>query len=252
MRSVRVIPALLLKNNGLVKTVKFKNPVYIGDPINAIKIFNEKEVDELVFLDMEITRTGGEPDYKLLQEFASEAFFPLAYGGGISRLEQAKRIFRIGVEKIVLSSAAISNPELVKEIASHAGSSSVVVCIDVKKSVLGTHKIFNRNGEKLQNPNPFDMAKSMQELGAGEIIVNSVDLDGTMSGYDYELIRKMKDAVTIPVVALGGAGSLRDFKRAAESGASAVAAGSFFVFFGKLKGVLITYPSSRNLDSTFQ
>ena len=252
MRSVRVIPVLLLRNNGLVKTVKFKDPVYIGDPINAIKIFNEKEVDELVFLDMEVTKNGGEPDYQLLQEFASEAFFPLAYGGGIHTLEQAKRIFRIGVEKIVLSSSAISDPKLVREIADFSGSSSVVVCIDVKKSLFGAHKIFPRNGQKLDNPDPFDMAKSMEQLGAGEIIVNSVDLDGTMLGYDYELIKKMKKVVGIPVVSLGGAGSLSDFKRAVESGASAVAAGSFFVFFGKLKGVLITYPSSRDLDATFE
>jgi cyclase len=252
MRSVRVIPALLLKNSGLVKTVKFKEPVYIGDPINAIKIFNEKEVDELVFLDMEITQKGREPDYKLLQEFASEAFFPLAYGGGVSTLDQAKRIFRIGVEKIVLSSAAISNPQLVREISDYSGSSSVVVCIDVKKSLFGAHKIFPRNGQKLENSDPFDMAKAMEDLGAGEIIVNSVDLDGTMAGYDYGLIGKMSEAVSIPVVALGGAGSLGDLKHAVESGASAVAAGSFFVFFGKLKGVLITYPSSSDLDSTFE
>lgn len=251
MRSLRVIPVLLLKNNGLVKTVKFKNPVYVGDPINAIKIFNEKEVDELVFLDMEVTQKGGEPDYKLLQEFASEAFFPLAYGGGIRTLDQAKRIFRIGVEKIVLSSAAISNPSLVREIANYAGSSSVVICIDIKKTLFGAYNIFHRNGQKLENSNPFDMAKSMEGLGAGEIIVNSVDLDGTMSGYDCELIKKMSEVVSVPVVALGGAGSLNDLKLAAESGASAVAAGSFFVFFGKLKGVLITYPSTKDLDSAF-
>ena len=251
MRSLRVIPVLLLKNHGLVKTVKFKNPVYVGDPINAIKIFNEKEVDELVFLDMEVTQKGGEPDYKLLQEFASEAFFPLAYGGGIRTLDQAKRIFRIGVEKIVLSSAAISNPSLVREIANYAGSSSVVICIDIKKTLFGAYNIFHRNGQKLENSNPFDMAKSMEGLGAGEIIVNSVDLDGTMSGYDCELIKKMSEVVSVPVVALGGAGSLNDLKLAAESGASAVAAGSFFVFFGKLKGVLITYPSTKDLDSAF-
>jgi len=252
MRSTRVIPALLLKNNGLVKTVKFKDPVYIGDPINAIKIFNEKEVDELCFLDMEITQKRGEPDYKLLREFASEAFFPLAYGGGIRTLEQAKRVFRIGVEKIVLSSAAISNPKLVREIAEYSGSSSVVICIDIKKTLFGSHKIFPRDGQQLDISDPFEFAKTMQELGAGEILINSVDLDGTMRGYDYELIRKMSEAVSIPVVALGGAGSLGDLKRAAENGASGVAAGSFFVFFGKLKGVLITYPLSSVLDSTFE
>ena len=252
MRSTRVIPALLLKNNGLVKTFKFKKPIYVGDPINAIKIFNEKEVDELVFLDIQASKLKREPDYDLLKEFASEAFFPLAYGGGINSVEQAKKIFRIGVEKIVLSSAAISNPKLISEISSYSGSSSVVVCLDIKKSFFGKYKIFNRINQKLVCKDPFDMAMMAEDLGAGEIIINSVDLDGDMNGYDYELIEKMRSKISIPIVALGGAGKLDHFKEAVKRGATAVAAGSFFVFFGKLKGVLITYPTSHDLDNLFK
>lgn len=248
MRRTRVIPTLLMMAGGLVKTKKFTSPTYVGDPTNAIKIFNEKEIDELVFLDIAATREGKEPDYDLIEEFASEAFFPMAYGGGIKTLEQAKRILRIGVEKIVLGDSALRQPELITEIADFAGSSSVVVCLDCKKGTFGKSKVHSYTGFKSMETDAVKIAKAIQSFKAGEIILQAVDRDGMRRGYDIDLISRVCDEVDIPVVALGGANDLDDLARAHAAGASAVSAGSFFVFYGKHQAVLITYPNETELE----
>lgn len=247
MRRTRVIPTLLMMEGGLVKTKKFASPTYVGDPTNAVKIFNEKEIDELAFLDIAATQKSKEPDYDLIEEFASEAFFPLAYGGGINTLEQAKRILRIGVEKIVLGDAALRRPELITEIADFAGSSSVVVCLDCKKGTFGKSKVHSYTGFKGMETDAVEMAKKLQSFKAGEIILQAVDRDGMRSGYDIDLISRVCGEVDIPVVALGGANDLDDLAKAHAAGASALSAGSFFIFYGKHQAVLITYPSETEL-----
>ena len=248
MRRTRVIPTLLMTDGGLVKTKKFADPTYVGDPTNAIKIFNEKEIDELVFLDITATRECREPDYDLIEEFASEAFFPLAYGGGITTLVQAKNILRIGVEKIVLGDAALRQPALITEIADFAGSSSVVVCLDCKKGTFGKSKIYSYTGHTGITTDVAEMAKKIQSFKAGEIILQAVDRDGTRSGYDIDLISRVSKEVDIPVVALGGANDIDDLAKAYFAGASALSAGSFFVFYGKHQAVLITYPNEVELE----
>ena len=248
MRRTRVIPTLLMTDGGLVKTKQFTDPTYVGDPTNAIKIFNEKEIDELVIIDITATIEGREPDYDLIEEFASEAFFPLAYGGGIKTLEQAKRILRIGVEKIVLGDAALRQPALISEIADFAGSSSVVVCLDCKKGTFGKSKTYSYTGLKGIETDAAEMARIIQSFKAGEIILQSVDCDGTRRGYDVDLISRVCKKVDIPVVALGGANSIDDLVKGHSAGASALSAGSFFIFYGKHQAVLITYPSEVELE----
>ena len=248
MRRTRVIPTLLLQDNGLVKTEKFKNAKYVGDPINAIKIFNKKEIDELVFLDIQASRLNKEPDYELIKEFASEAFFPIAYGGGIKNIDQAKKILRIGIEKVVISSSALTNPKLITEIANYAGSSSVVICMDVKRTLFKGHKVVSKNINKSMPDDPAKLIKELVTRGAGEIILHSVDKEGTYTGYDLELITKMSKIVDVPLVALGGARGIDDFKMAVKHGASAVAAGNLFIYFGKHRAVLITYPNEIELE----
>ncbi|WOD12589.1 AglZ/HisF2 family acetamidino modification protein [Pseudomonas sp. NyZ704] len=240
----RIIPCLLIQNRGLVKTVKFKSPVYVGDPVNAIKIFNEKEVDELVLLDIKASELGVEPDYELIAEVAGECFMPVCYGGGIRNLEQAKRIFSSGIEKISLNSAAIEEPNLIRRIADIYGSQSVVVSIDCKKSIFGKYSVMTRSGTKNMKLDPAEWAVTVEGAGAGEIFLNSIDRDGTMRGYDIDLVKAVTSVVSIPVIACGGAGSLQDLVEPIDlAGASAVAAGSLFVFHGKRKAVLINYPS---------
>jgi imidazole glycerol-phosphate synthase subunit HisF len=251
MLKTRVIPCLLLRNGGLVKTVRFKDPTYVGDPINAVRIFNEKEVDELVFLDIGATAAGKGPGFELLNDIASEAFMPFGYGGGISKADQIRRLFALGVEKIVLNTAAEARPELVSEAAALAGSSSVVVSIDVKRSWLGKYSVHTLGGKQDTKRDPVEFAREMQERGAGEILLNSIDRDGTFSGYDLQLIAAVSRAVDIPVVAVGGAGEVRHFREAVDHGASAVSAGSLFVFHGKHKAVLITYPDYTDLEKLF-
>jgi cyclase len=252
MLRVRVIPCLLLRNGGLVKTVKFSEPRYVGDPINAVKIFNEKEVDELVFLDISATAAGREPNFDLVRDIASEAFMPFSYGGGISSVDQVRRLVGLGVEKVVLNSAAVARPDFIREAASLAGSSSVVVSIDAKRSLLGRYETVTRNATKRSGLDPVDWARQAADLGAGEIFINAVDRDGTMQGYDLQLVRRIAEAVSIPVIACGGAGNLAHLREAVdEGGASAVAAGSFFVFHGKHRAVLITYPEYRELEQLF-
>jgi len=244
----RVIPCLLLRNSGLVKTVKFKNPTYLGDPRNTVKIFNDKEVDELVLLDITATLEKKKPNFDLIFEIVSEAFMPVAYGGGIRNLEDAKRILSLGVEKIVINTYTVENPSFVTEAARHFGSSSVVVCIDVKKRLFGKSTVHINSGRKSTHIDPVFHAIHMEQLGAGELIVNSIDRDGTMSGYDLELIRMISSSVNIPTVACGGAGTTEHLGAAVkQAGASAVAAGSLFVFHGKHRAVLINFPEQQTL-----
>jgi cyclase len=244
----RVIPVLLLQGQGLVKTVKFKNPVYLGDPINIVRIFNDKEVDELVFLDITATNENRSPSFEMLASITGECFMPLGYGGGIKSMEDIRRLLSIGIEKIVLNNSAVEIPLLVRAAADHAGSSSVVVSMDVKKNFLGKYETYTRSGKKSTGLDPVKHAVEMEKQGAGELFINSIDRDGTMQGYDLDLIKRVADAVSIPVVACGGAGKLQDLADAINiGGASAAAAGSFFVFQGPLHGVLISYPSQDDL-----
>jgi imidazole glycerol-phosphate synthase subunit HisF len=252
MRVPRVIPVLLLKNAGLVKTVRFKNSIYVGDPLNAVKIFNEKEVDELVFLDITATSEGKKPPIKLLAEVASECFMPLCYGGAIKSIAEIKEITAVGVEKISINSHAVEAPHFIREAADIFGSSTIVVSIDVKKNFFGKYEVYIHGGKKNTKLDPLKFAMEMNKLGAGELLLNSIDRDGIMNGFDIELIKKISKEVDIPVIACGGAGVLTDLAEAVkEGGASAVAAGSMFVFHGKHKAVLINYPSQRELKELF-
>jgi cyclase len=248
MGKPRVIPILLLSGRGLVKTEKFKRETYVGDPINAVKIFNEKEVDELVVLDLKACKENREPDIGYIQEFASECFIPLCYGGGVKNIEIMKKIYRAGVEKISLNSVMLDRPELLREAASIFGSQSIVVSIDVKKDLFGKFKVYSHKYKKLLNKEPEIFAQELEQLGAGEVLLNSVDRDGTASGMDVELIKRVSSAVSLPVIACGGAASLEDFKAANIAGASAVGAGRLFVFHGRHKAVLISYPSQEELN----
>ncbi len=249
MHQNRIIPCLLLHDKGLVKTVQFKNPVYVGDPLNAIRIFNEKEVDELIFIDIDATREKTEPDYALIEDIASECFMPLCYGGGIKTIEQIRKIFALGVEKVAISSAAINNPNLIKEAASIFGSQSIIVVVDVKKSLLGQYHVYIENGTKNTKLNVIEWAREVSKLGAGEIVINSIDNDGTMKGYDLGLIKEITKNISIPVTALGGAASLNNMGDVInKSRASAAAAGSLFVFTGVHKAVLINYPARSEID----
>ena len=248
----RVIPALLLREGGLVKTQRFGKHQYIGDPINAIRIFNEKEVDELMLLDIDASRQMREPDYDLIESVAAECFMPFGYGGGISSIEQARRLFSLGVEKVVLQTAALANPRIISEIAQRFGSQSVVASIDIKRDWLGRYRLWSSSRRKTLRGDWLETLRLLVEAGAGEILLNSVDRDGMQQGYDLRLIDNAAHAVGIPVIALGGAGSMQDFLLAAESGASAVAAGSLFVLQGPHRAVLISYPNYSELESIFR
>jgi len=252
MRIKRIIPCLLLRNNGLVKTIRFKESVYIGDPINTIKIFNEKEVDEIFFLDIDATKSKKEPPFALIRNIASECFMPFAYGGGIHSLQQIERIIKSGAEKIVINSYAFLQKNFIKEAINHFGSSTVVVSIDVKKDFFKRNTVYIIGGTQSTGKRPVDYAKEIENEGAGEILINSIDRDGSMEGYDIELIKSISQSISIPLIACGGAGKLSDFRSAfKEGGASAVAAGSFFVFHGKRRAVLITYPSYSEISNLF-
>ena len=243
----RVIPCLLLKNEGLVKTVKFKDPKYLGDPINIVRIFNDKEVDELIFLDILATVENRRPNFELLGKITSECFMPLGYGGGIRTLEDVKQLLSMGVEKIVLNTSAVENPTLIRAAADYAGSQAVVISMDIKKTLLGKYEMYTRGGKKGTGLDPVKFAVEMEKQGAGELFLNSIDRDGTMQGYDLELVRRVADSVTVPVVACGGAGNIQHLAEAIQAGASAAAAGSMFVFQGPLRGVLISYPAPEEL-----
>ena len=252
MLSVRVIPCLLLKNTGLVKTIKFKDPTYIGDPINAVHIFNEKEVDEIVFLDITRTIENKPPNFDLIRNIANECFIPFCYGGGVREIDQMTKLFKLGAEKIALNSAAFRNRNLVKEASDTFGSQSIVISIDVKINWLGSPKVVVNCGKSTTDVNPISYAVEMQKLGAGELIINSIDRDGTRSGYDIRLLKEVTNNVDIPVVALGGAGSFDHMKEVVSiSRVSAVAAGSLFVYYGKKNGVLINYPERGIIENLF-
>jgi imidazole glycerol-phosphate synthase subunit HisF len=238
---------LLLARDGMVKTERFTRSKYLGDPINAVKIFNEKMVDELILLDIEATERG-QVDFDRLGEIVSEAFMPIAYGGGIQSIEQCAELFKRGVEKVVVNTAAYERPQLVTEASQRFGSQAVVVSIDSRQNVWKRRKAYIRGGAKETKLGPVDLAKQVEELGAGEIFLTSIEREGTFSGYDIELLRSVCEAVSIPVIAHGGAGSVQDFERAVvEGGSSAVAAGSMFVFAAKGQGMLINYPSESEL-----
>jgi cyclase len=248
MRRVRIIPVLLIRKGGLYKSIQFKDHKYVGDPINAVKIFNEKEVDEIVVLDIDATAEKRQPNLKQITEIAGEAFMPLAYGGGITTIDQVKNILYAGVEKVVFNNSALHQPALIKEAARQFGSSSIVVSMDVRKDWLGRYRVYGLSGTKNTGMDPVVMAKKMEAEGAGEIFLNAIDRDGTFRGFDINLIQLVAHAVHIPVVACGGAGSLTDFLNAIkEGGASAVAAGSYFVFQRPHRAVLVTYPSQKEL-----
>ncbi|RYG88685.1 MAG: imidazole glycerol phosphate synthase subunit HisF [Alphaproteobacteria bacterium] len=240
----RIIPCLLIHEGGLVKTVGFGDPKYVGDPINAVKIFNEKESDELVVLDIDATANGAEPDFKTIAHLAAECRMPLCYGGGVRTPAQAKRIVGLGVEKVAISSAAVERPELIAEIAAEVGRQSVVVVIDVKKRrLLGGYEVWTHNGKRNTKLDPIGFAQEMERQGAGEIVLNSIDNDGRMKGYDLALAEKLRAAVRIPITLLGGAGSLQDISAVIEKiGVVGVSAGSLFVFKGQFRAVLINYP----------
>ena len=247
----RIIPVLLLKDKGLVKTVRFKKPVYIGDPINAVKIFNDMEADELVFLDITATSENRGPSVEVISKIGDEAFMPFAVGGGIRSAADVKQIINAGAEKVVINTAACHTPNVVADAAYAAGSQSVIVCIDVKKNIFGKYVVMAANGKTSTGKSPEKFAEEMAKLGAGEIMVNSIDQDGVMTGYDLTLIRSVASAVDVPVIASGGAGILEHFAEAVKAGANAVAAGSMFVFHGSRRGVLINYPDRKNVENLF-
>ena len=251
MLKTRVIPCLLLRNAGLVKTVKFKDPKYVGDPINAVKIFNEKEVDELIFLDITASSENKRPPFKVIEDIASECFMPLAYGGGIRSIEDIRTIFSLGVEKVVINSYAAERPEFIREAADIFGSQSILVSIDVRRSLFGKYGVYTRSGTHNTGFDPADYAKRMVDFGAGELMVYSIDRDGSQSGYEIELIKRVSTVVKVPVIACGGAGSVEHFREAVQDGgASAVSAGSMFVFHGKHRAVLINFPTQSQLEET--
>lgn len=248
MNQVRVIPVLLLKGKGLYKTINFKNPIYLGDPINAVRIFNEKEVDELVLLDIDASKKNVGPNFDYIQSIVSESFMPVGYGGGISTIEQIKKLFDLGIEKVILNTNSFNLP-LLEEAVSIYGSQSIVACIDIRKNFFGGYSVWSKSGSIKQKMSPIDLAVQLTKVGVGELIIQSIDMEGTMLGFDIELIKSITKAVNVPVIATGGAGKFEDLILAIDKGgASAVAAGSIFVFKGKLKAVLINYLNKSQVE----
>lgn len=243
----RVIPVLSIDNGDLVKTVKYSNPRYLGDPLNAVKIFNGKYVDELCILDIRASKDNEPIDFNLLTNIATQAFMPLSYGGGIKTLDDMKKLFRIGYEKVVINTSFFLNPEIVKIGSNYAGSQSIVVAIDVKQEKSGKKNIYIKSGTEKINMSPLEGALLAEKMGAGEIIINSINQEGMMSGYDLELINEISNSVSIPVIANCGASNILDLKKALDSGAHAVAASSIFVYYGTKKAVLITFPNEKEL-----
>ena len=247
----RVIPALLLRNNGLVKTTRFKDPKYVGDPINAIRIFNEKEVDELMLLDITASKENREPNFEMIEQIAGECFMPLAYGGGVRTVEQAQRIYALGVEKICLQTSALENPGLVTELAQRFGSQSVMVSVDVKRNWMGKPQLYSSAKASSLGSDWIERAQQLVQAGAGEVLLNAVDKDGTLQGPDLAIIEQLSQAINVPLIAVGGVSSMGDIKAAVNAGASAVAAGAFFVYHGPHRAVLITYPKYAEIEALF-
>lgn len=244
----RIIPCLLLSGQGLVKTINFKNRRYLGDPINAVHIYNDSEVDELIFLDINATKEQREPDYEYLSKIAQQCFMPLCYGGGVKSISEIRRLFEIGFEKIAINSSLHYNPEILMEASDTFGSQSIVGAMDVKTVKHGKKSVYVCNGKLNTKTDPIEYAKKLEQLGAGELFVNSIDNDGMMAGYDLDMIEKISQTVNIPVIACGGAGSLQDCRKAVDAGASAVAAGSLFVYWGRKRAVLINYPDKEEIE----
>jgi cyclase len=243
----RYIPVLLIKDRQLYKTVKFNKEIkYIGDPVNAIRIFNEKEVDEICVLDIGASKENREPDFEFIKELASECFMPLGYGGGINNITTIEKLFKIGIEKTILNNVLIENPQLVTEAANVFGSQSIIASVDVKKNLWGQYSIYSHVTNQSTKQDLQKFIRNLQELGIGELIINSVDQDGMMKGYDYNLISQVSSFLTVPIVALGGAGSVLDLEEAINQGAHAAAAGSLFIYKGPHKAVLINYPTIKN------
>lgn len=250
MKSTRVIPVLLLKNGGLVKGESFKNHKYVGDPINAVRIFNEKEVNELAILDISAGLEGRDPDYISISDIASEAFMPIAYGGGIRSFDQVRKLFRLGIEKVIINTEFYRNPSFVTSCTDSFGSQSICVSLDIKKSLLGSYNVYVRNGSERIDVNPVEYAQMAQAYGAGEILLTLIDREGSGRGIDTKIVRSIVSSVQIPVIAHGGVGSLQNISDIVKfANPSAVAAGSFFTFYGKHKAVLLTYPSHQELKN---
>jgi cyclase len=250
MHRSRVIPCLLIQNRGLYKTIKFKSPRYLGDPINTLRLFNEKEVDELILLNISATLENKAPDIEHLKQIVSECFMPICYGGGVTTLNQVEALYKIGIEKVSFNAALYNNPRLIEEAVKNFGSQSIVASIDVKKGLLRSKSVYVSSKDVKWDP--VEYAKRAEELGAGEILLTSIDNDGIMSGYNNELIQQVSSGVHIPVIASGGAGSISDSVKAVESGASAAAAGSLFVYYGPRRAVLINYPTQAELNQAFR
>lgn len=248
----RIIPCLLIQDGGLVKTTKFKDPKYVGDPINAVRIFNEKEADELVVLDIDATVVGVEPNYQRIAHLAAECRMPLCYGGGIKTVDQARKIIQLGVEKVAISSMAVESPSMLQAIANEIGQQSVVVVLDVKKKLMSkTYEVWTHNASKNTKKNVIDIIKEVQSCGAGEIVLNFIEHDGTMKGYPIDFIKSIRSYVHVPFTILGGAGSLDDLgELVAACGIVGVSAGSLFVFKGKYRAVLINYPTQQQKKDT--
>jgi len=252
MYQARAIPCLLLRGNGLVKTKKFKEPVYVGDPVNAVRIFSEKEVDEIIILDIEASRLGREPNYELIAEMAGEAFMPVAYGGGVRSLEQIRRLIRSGVEKVVINTAATESTDIIRAAVEVFGSQAIVGSVDVRRKLLGGYTLVCKSATVKTRLTLQQYIEDLIGAGVGELFINDVDRDGTMAGYDLALLHSVAKA-GVPVVMCGGAGTLEHLRQAVlEGGASAVAAGSMFVFHGKHRAVLINYPKADELEKLFQ
>ena len=253
MLQTRIIPCLLLKDDSLVKTVNFKKPAYIGDPVNTARIFNELEVDELTLLDISATNNKKKPNFKILAELAKECFMPLAYGGGINDFEDAKKIFQIGIEKVIINSIAFSKPAFITELAEHFGNQAIVASIDVKKNMFGKYQVFSNSGTKKQKVDPVAWAQELEQLGAGEILLTAIHQEGTWNGFDINIIEKISNAINIPVIANGGASSIEDIGKAVKKGnASAVSLGSMVVYQNKGMGVLVNFPDTEKLNKVLK
>ena len=246
MKRPRIIPTLLIEDNNLVKTKRFKSPIYLGDPLNAIRIFNEKNVDELCVMDIGASKSKRNPNFDLLSKMTSEAFMPLSYGGGIKSIDEIKLLFRIGFEKVIINTGFVLSEELIQKASKLFGSQSIVCDIDYKKTIFG-NKCYIEDGKRRINIEPLELAKRAELCGAGEILLYAIDNDGKREGFDLELIKKVSSEINIPLIACGGANDIIDLKKALDYGASAVAAGSMFVLYGKKQAVLINYPDEKDL-----